>query len=201
MNFRAGMARVDSMRTTMVRSTPTVGAQDQAVADRVLRTFLRPRAQPAQLQQRLRSITLCHAELRLLGFRLVEKREHYGGPRLPTGQPMSPILIWQQGCVLVRIKPRGEAAVKEHRAGLAHMSVSLVDGRRGPDGALDTSFEAEVGKFAANGRLVAKAPGPVMSAVPEWLQKPAGESWADATHFLFPDLTCDDSGIDRLVPT
>lgn len=175
-------------------------SQDQAIASRVINSMLWPRAQPSQLRREFSSIGACHGHLLMLGFKLIEKREHYGGPRLESGPPVGPILLWLQARVLVRIKPRGEPATARFRQGLAHMSVCALSGDTDERGRLRTDYSAEIGKFSAAGTLVAKSPGPAMAASPDWLAKSAGETWSDDTHFIFPDLVCDDSAVDRLVP-
>lgn len=178
-----------------------VRTQDQALASRVVSTMLKPRAQPSQLRNEFTGIEACHAHLLTLGFRLVGKREHYGGPRMEDGSPVGPILLWLQQRVLVRIKPRGEPATARFRQGLAHMSICLLDGSTDANGKIRTDYAAEVGKFSAGGLLLAKSPGPAMSTGPEWMAKSAGEGWSDDTHFVFPDLVCEDANVDRLVPT
>jgi hypothetical protein len=163
--------------------------------------MLRPGARPPQLRPVFGDLLACHRHLQTLGFRLVEKRTFHGGPRLEDGRPMSPILVWRNERVIVRIKPRGEPATGRFRAGLAHMSVCLVDGAVGAGGSLDTSWRAEVAKFAADGQLVARSPqgAATVREAPPWLTRSAEETWSDDTHFQFPDLVCDDRDIDMLI--
>lgn len=179
----------------------SVRPEDQAIGSRVVQTMLRPRAEPPQLRQEFGEIMGCHRHLFGIGFQLIEKRENYGGPSLESGKPMSPILLWRQERVLVRIKPRGEDAGAKFRQGLAHMSVCLVSGSLGADGRMDTGWGAEVGKFSFRGQLVAKTPGAAIGSAVDHLKKSAGETWSDETHFQFPDLVCDDSQIDTLKPS
>lgn len=178
----------------------TIRPLDQLIARRVINTMLLLRAQPPQLRREFGDILSCHRHLVALGFRLVEKRENYGGPRLESGRPMSPILLWRNERVIVRIKPRGEPAAARHRQGLAHMSVCLVSGNRDSAGRMDTGWSAEVGKFSHLGHLLEKGPGAAIAAAPAPLAKSAGETWSDQTHFLFPDLVCDDAGVGGLIP-
>ncbi len=179
----------------------SIRPEDQAIATRVVHTMLRPRAKPPQLRQDLADIVSCHLHLFRIGFQLIEKREFYGGPRLESGRPMSPILLWRQERVLVRIKPRGEKAESAYRQGLAHMSVCLLSGELGADGRMQTGWSAEVGKFSFLGQLVEKTPAAAINAAEDHLAKSAGETWSDDTHFQFPDLVCDDSKVDTLRPT
>lgn len=180
--------------------TAAVRPSDLAIAQGVVCSMLLPRAQPPQLRREFGDILACHRHLDALGFRLVERRDGYGGPRLESGAPLGPILVWRNERVIVRIKTRGEPATAEHRPCLAHMSVCLVSGAMHGPGRVDTRWGAEVGKFTYAGRLVEKTPAAVTRSVPEHLAKSERETWADDTHFVFPDLVCDDTGVDTLIP-
>ena len=53
-----------------------------------------------------------------------------------------------------------------------------------------------LGKFDMAGNLVPKTP-PFRSPS-SWIEKAANETWSDNTHFIFPNLVCEDSCVDRL---
>ncbi|MEM9461316.1 MAG: hypothetical protein AAGF11_44540 [Myxococcota bacterium] len=180
--------------------TQTVRAIDQRIAHEVLDTMLWPGAQPPMLRAEFDSANKCHAHLAFMGFRLIEKRDHYGGPRMEDGQPVSPILLWLKERVLVRLKPRGEPATGKFRQGLAHLSVCLISGQTKDDGSLDTGFKAEVGKFSPTGHLLSASPKSATKGKHAWEKKGAAEEWSDNTHFLFANLVCDDRDVDRLIP-
>ena len=179
---------------------PIPRAIDEAIAKKVLDTLLWPRAQPPQLKPEFQKLLACHVALTRLGFVLIAKRERDEyGRKLETGDTIDPILLWLQERVLVKIKPRGEPPNDDHKPGLAHMSVCLLNGRTSAR-RLDTSKAAEVGMFDPAGLLRPSRKHDALQRVPWELQKRTEETWADATHFLFPDLVCDDSGIDALEP-
>jgi hypothetical protein len=175
-----------------------VSPEEQAIATRVITTMLRPGAQPPQLRREFERITECHAHLMHLGFRLVQKQKNYGGPSLPGGRPVGAHLLWRCGRILVRIKPRGNKPASEHRAGLAHMSVCLLSGAMA-GGRPDTSLHAEIAKFDDSGRLVANGTRNPHAKDP-WQARAWEDDRADARHFLFADLVCDDRDVDGLRP-
>ena len=152
----------------------SIRPQDQNCANRVLRTFLWPNAQPPQIHARFARIQRIHAELQWMGFRLIEKRNNYGGPLLENGLPVAPILFWLKGRVLVRVKTRGEPASAKFRQGLAHMSVCLLEGNLHANGAMKTSYSEELGKFDPAGRLLEKGPGAAIQAAAPEYEKSAG---------------------------
>ena len=173
---------------------------ERQIALSVTSTMIRAGAQPTQLKREFSDLWSCHRHLRKLGFTLVSRKDNFGGPSIAPGTPFSPLLIWRKGRVIVRIKPRGDKPEAQYRQGLAHMSVCLVSGAAGPDGQMSLEFSQELGKFTASGQLLSKGPGAAMSQAPPYLKKSASETWADDTHFLFPDLVCDDKDVDLLVP-
>jgi hypothetical protein len=134
------------------------------------------------------SVSKLHGELVLSGFKLI-KRESF----------KSPIAGWQlfylRGRVLVRVKTRGAERDKDaHRRGAPHLTISLISGQHDDKGAIDTSWDAELGKFHLSGGLVNKSPA--MRNVP--VANSRNDEWADETHFDFPNLDFNDQDVMRL---
>ena len=109
------------------------------------------------------------------------------------------MLFYLRGRLLVRIKTRGEKPTSSFRAGLPHVSFVLlkgtwetIDGRP----VMKTDFDEELGKFDVTATLVPKRPphNPPQS----WIEKAANEEWSDNTHFVFPDLVCEDSCVEKV---
>jgi hypothetical protein len=197
---------------------PSFDPSDVQLGNRLVQKLIRPGAQPAQVKVEFAALMPLHGALCSEGLRLVD-REPYG-PGL-DGERNGWMLFYLKGHVLVRIKTNGERSGSRFRQGLPHMSISLLgnklDKKPGKTGAIDLSFGNEVAKMDCRGLIHAKVPPKIpafsatltpagrivadSAAAAAALQaKIAGETWADETHFVFPDLAFDETGLDRLFP-
>ena len=159
----------------------------------IVKHLVNLQANPPLVKRQFQSLGRLHAELLMLGLRLTTKKEE--------GPEQGYMLFYVKGNILVRIKTRGSAS--RYRGGVPHLSVSLVSGALVKSGTLDTSFEAEQGKFHAGGGLVNKqAPSKssLYNSTKNASAKGNAEDWADGTHFDFPDLDLDDQDIDNIRP-
>jgi hypothetical protein len=165
----------------------------------VIKKLVDSQARPTRIKHEYVSIWRLVTELRFMGFR-VYRNELFGPATGEYGTPGGRMLFLVKGAVLVRIKTHGgkpaEFGARKQvsaapwwikRSGVAHMTVSLV--RVDKHGRPDASWDGEQAKFDVDGELVPKSPG-----------ESDAEIWSDLTHFNFPDLYCDDSGVDGILP-
>jgi hypothetical protein len=177
------------------------------------------------VRQEFASLGRLHGELLLLGFSLV-KREAFG-PGLDRAEQNGAQLFYVQSHVLVRLKTNGARSNfgspgrASPRIGQPHMSICLMGDLRASDGQVDLGWDNELGKFDRTGKLRPKSPAKVpgvqarlrtsanghvsfvanMKQVESAIDAHIGaETWADETHFVFPDLAFDDAGLDRTWP-
>ena len=71
----------------------------------------------------------------------------------------------------------------------------MLSGRRDTSGAIDTSYDEEVGKFRLGGGVASPGPGKPANSPADRRQ---AEAWADQTHFGFPDTDLDDGIVEAL---
>ena len=157
---------------------------------------------PPLVRRELQSVGRLHGELRFLGFSLFKIEQHgvEGGHQI----------FYTKGSVLVRIKTRGAnprttggagGNAKTDRRGEPHLTVSLLSGAT-LNGALDTSYDEEQGKFHVGGGVVNKAPNPrspIYDVQRSAMAQGTQDTWSDQTHFGFHGQALDDSGIDDLI--
>jgi hypothetical protein len=166
---------------------------DLALGSQLVRRLINLDSQPPLVHRKYQSLGKLHAELLLMGLRLSQKRSE--------GPGNGYMLFYARGNVLVRIKTRGSSG--KFRGGVPHLTISLLSGSLSETGGLDTSYEAEQGKFHVGGGLVNKhAPSKVhlYSTDLSPRGRSNGEVWSDGTHFDFPDLALDDHDIDNIRP-
>jgi hypothetical protein len=192
-----------------------VSNEDLVTGRRLVHTLVDWSATPPAVKRPFQSLGRLHAELRLLGFQLRKKE--------PFGTEAGFQLFYTKGNVLVRIKTRGAEAKGRPKVrslseltplqreeylerlhlhgrgrGQPHFTVSIVSGKRDDIGRLDTSYSQELGKIHVGGGLVNKAPIGNGLYGKSGVGKANADSWADGTHFDFPDGDLDDSCIDDL---
>lgn len=179
-------------------------SEERALAVKVMLELLHRTAQPYQVKREYCSAGSLHFYLALReGFKL-EKNEDHGGAPLelwPSGwtkkEPSAKdpvkngrMLIWRRGRVIVKVKTHGQSGNSNYRAGSPHLSVCLVRGDL-IGNKVDIEYDAELGKFSPQGLLCPRTPARNAS-------KADVETWADDTHFTFPDLWCNDDGAEGL---
>ena len=163
---------------------------DLLLGRQIIRMLVDCDLRPPLVKREYQSLARLHAELKLHGLNLVERRR--------DGPEAGYMLFYLKGNILVRIKTRGSRG--KYRGGVPHLSVCVLSGNRNVDGSLDTSFDAEVGKFDVRGNLVSKK----LPSNPEYnvklspLGKANAETWSDETHFDFPDLVVEDQCVESL---
>jgi len=173
-------------------------ASDMYSGRAVVEKFVDSKARPTRIKPEYVSIRRLVSELGFLGFRL-RCNKPFGPATAEGGKPSGRMLLLLKGLVLVRIKTRGGnprefGAHKQKstkpwwikRSGVAHMTVSLL--RRDASGRPDLSKDGETAMFNASGQLEPTRPGATDA-----------ETWSDVTHFNFPDLYCDDEGVDAMI--